>query len=240
MVATSFLPLSLLMLGLILYGLRLALARSAYDKKRQTRIFYTTAALLTGWLVLTGIVAQSGFFSQFDAIPPRLALVIVPPLISIGLLTFSKEFTRFLQVVPPSWLVGIQAFRIVVEILLWQLFLDQLLPVQMTFEGLNFDVLAGLTAPIIVYLCFVKGTWPRRVAIFWNIAGLLLLLNIVSIAILSTPVPFRVFMNEPANTLVATFPFVWLPAFLVPIAYSMHFFSLRQLGKAGATAEGSK
>ena len=96
-----------------------------------------------------------------------------------------------------------------------------------------FDVLAGLTAPVIVYLCFVKGTWSRRVAIYWNIAGLLLLLNIVSIAILSTPVPFRVFMNEPANTLVATFPFVWLPAFLVPIAYSMHFFSLRQLGRKG-------
>jgi hypothetical protein len=36
-------------------------------------------------------------------------------------------------------------------------------------------------------------------------------------------------MNEPANTLVAGFPYIVLPGILVPIAYSMHIFSLRQL-----------
>jgi hypothetical protein len=43
------------------------------------------------------------------------------------------------------------------------------------------------------------------------------------------PTPFRYFQNEPANTLVAKFPFILLPGILVPIAYSMHIFSLRQL-----------
>jgi hypothetical protein len=58
---------------------------------------------------------------------------------------------------------------------------------------------------------------------------MLLLLNILVIAVLSMPTPFRYFQNEPANTLVAKFPFVLLPGILVPIAYTMHIFSLRQL-----------
>ena len=230
MIAMLFLLLSLLMLGLVLYGLHLSLVRSGYEKNRQNRIFYTVMAILSGWLALTGVLAASGFYSRFDAVPPRLVFLIAPPLVSILLLTFSKGFTRFLPFVPPAWLIGIQTFRVAVELLLWALFLQNLLPVQMTFEGLNFDVLAGLTAPLFAYLCFVKGSWSRRVALIWNIAGLLLLANIVSVAILSVPGPLRAFMNEPANTLVTTFPYVWLPGFLVPVAYGMHFFSLRQLG----------
>jgi hypothetical protein len=37
-------------------------------------------------------------------------------------------------------------------------------------------------------------------------------------------------MNEPANLLVTKFPFILLPGMLVPLAYGLHFLSLRQLG----------
>jgi hypothetical protein len=56
-----------------------------------------------------------------------------------------------------------------------------------------------------------------------------ILLNIVIVAVLSTPVPFRVFMNEPANTVILSFPFVWLPTVVVPIAFLGHIASLRQI-----------
>jgi hypothetical protein len=55
------------------------------------------------------------------------------------------------------------------------------------------------------------------------------LLNIVITAILSTPSPWRVFMNEPANYVVTWFPISWLPGFLVPLAYYLHFISLKQM-----------
>jgi hypothetical protein len=47
--------------------------------------------------------------------------------------------------------------------------------------------------------------------------------------VLSMPTSLRYFMNEPSNTIVAQFPFILLPGVLVPIAYTMHIFSLRQL-----------
>ena len=49
------------------------------------------------------------------------------------------------------------------------------------------------------------------------------------IAVLSMPTSIRYFMNEPSNTLVGQFPFILLPGILVPIAYTMHIFSLRGL-----------
>jgi hypothetical protein len=105
---------------------------------------------------------------------------------------------------------------------------DRLLPVQMSFEGRNFDILSGLFAAPVGYYCFVKRSWPSWVVPVYNVAGLLLLINIVSIAVLSMPTPLRVFYNEPANTLIVKFPFIYLPGFLVPLAYTLHIFSLRQ------------
>lgn len=43
-------------------------------------------------------------------------------------------------------------------------------------------------------------------------------------------------MNEPSNVLLAQFPFILLPGVLVPLAYTLHIFSLRQLYIATNTA----
>jgi len=47
--------------------------------------------------------------------------------------------------------------------------------------------------------------------------------------VLSTPMPFRLFMNEPANTFVTHFPYVWLPGIHVWTALFLHVLLLRQL-----------
>lgn len=62
--------------------------------------------------------------------------------------------------------------------------------------------------------------------------GCALLATIVTVAFLSAPTPLRVFMNEPANTIVTTFPYVWLPAFLVQAALFGHVLVFRWLARA--------
>ena len=69
----------------------------------------------------------------------------------------------------------------------------------------------------------------RNLAITWNFIGLGLLLNVIVVAMLSFPTRFRYFMNEPSNEAITTFPFIFLPAILVTMAYTMHYFSLKQL-----------
>jgi hypothetical protein len=131
----------------------------------------------------------------------------------------------------------LQSCRVVVEVVLWLLFIGGEIPVQMTFEGLNWDILTGLTAPLVAYCCFQRRSWPWQVAFGWNIAGLVLVATIVTIAFLSAPLPIRFFFNEPANTIVTRFPMVWLPAFVVPLAYTAHLLSMRQLWRRKVSTE---
>ena len=139
----------------------------------------------------------------------------------------SRSLTDALRNTPVSWLIYLQTFRIVVELILLRGYKLGAVPVQMTFEGRNFDILLGLSAPLFGWLW--TRTRKRYVAIVWNCIGLLLLLNIVLVAVLSMPTSFRVFTDGPANTLLTQFPFIYLPAVLVPIAYTAHVLSLRQL-----------
>ena len=179
------------------------------------------------WLAFLAKISGMNFFHDWSGLPPRLMIAVLPPLIFAFALMISKKINGFIILVPQHWLIVIQSFRIVMEIILLMLFLEKIIPEQMTFEGKNFDVLVGITAPFIAYLAYRKKI-SKRFIIGWNIFGLILLANIVVIALLSTPVPFRVFMNEPANTVVAFFPFVWLPGFVVPVAYMMHFLSIKK------------
>lgn len=224
----SFVALSALCLLLIYLGLRkvLFLAGIGLVRRKRTLTFFVAGILI--WISLLTALSVSGFLQDFSVFPPRMLLVLLVPLVVVVGITFSRSFTQLVRFVPPHWLVFLQSFRVLVEILLWWLFLDKLLPIQMTFEGRNLDILTGLLAPI-AGLGMMKLTRYRKViGLLFNVIGLALLINIVTIAILSMPTPFRMFMNEPANTIVASFPIVFLPGLLVPIAYALHFFSLRQ------------
>jgi len=109
--------------------------------------------------------------------------------------------------------------------------------VQMSFEGRNFDVLSGLLAIPAGYYCFVKKSWPPVAVFVYNIGGLILLLNIVTISSLSLPTPLRVFHNQPDSSLITTFPFIYLPGVLVPLAYTLHILSIKQWMMARRLAE---
>jgi hypothetical protein len=229
----TFLPglfmllLTVICVALMTTGLLKALRKTNFSRRQQTRIVTVTIIVITAWMVLTGALASAGFFADFSALPPRMLLLIVVPLPIVLFIAFSKKFAVILKAVPPHWLIAMQAFRIVVELLLFRSFIAGLLPKQMTFEGGNFDILSGILA---IVVAFITARKQNRVLVqLYNIVGITLLLNILVIAVLSMPTPFRVFMNGPANTLVASFPFVYLPGVLVTIAYSLHIFSLRQL-----------
>ena len=99
----------------------------------------------------------------------------------------------------------------------------------MTFEGRNFDILSGLTAPLIYWLAFRGGKTNRPLLIVWNFFALGLLINIVTNAALSIPYQTQMLAFEQPNRAVLYFPFVWLPAVIVPIVLFCHLASLWQL-----------
>jgi hypothetical protein len=221
--------LTLICVVLILAGLNAALKRTGREKSRRQKIVFTAALFIAGWASLLVILSLKGFFSDFSKLPPRPALAILIPLPFVMLFAFSRKGTELLHAIPSQWLIRMQSFRIIVELLLLIAFLNNKLPVQMTFEGRNFDVVTGVLALPVGYLLARQKNYAPKLAIMFNVLGILLLLNILVIAVLSMPTPLRYFMNDPSNTLVAQFPFILLPGMLVPLAYTLHIFSLRQL-----------
>jgi hypothetical protein len=108
-------------------------------------------------------------------------------------------------------------------------------PVQMTYAGYNFDIVSGALAALVGIWAFVHRP-PTWVVLGFNSVGSLLLLNIVSIAVLSMPTPMRAFQNDPPNTFVAHLPFVWLPSLLVQAAWFGHLLIFRWLSQTREAA----
>jgi hypothetical protein len=213
---------------LLFRQLKSGIEKTSWNSQKKKSV---TSGIIIGFLLWMAIVSAwsaGGKMSDFSIFPFNFAPVLIIPMVTIVGFLFSKGLGEVLRNIAPENLIRLQVFRLFVEILLWMLFIESLVPVQMTFEGRNFDILAGVSAPIITLLLSQKKL-SNTVAIIWNLLCLGLLINIVSIALMSTPTPIRVFMNEPASTIVGQFPISWLPGFLVPLAYTLHFFSLKQL-----------
>jgi hypothetical protein len=193
--------------------------------------FKSLIIIITLWLSLQAAISLSGFYFLTTGTPPRFALSIVPPLILIISLVFTKAGKSFVEGLKSPALTLIHIVRIPVELTLYWLFLHQAVPEIMTFDGRNFDILCGITAPFIYYWGHVKNVLSRSVLLAWNIICLLLLINIVSTAILSAPFDFQKFAFDQPNIALVHFPFIWLPSFIVPVVLFAHIINIRRLMK---------
>jgi hypothetical protein len=189
----------------------------------------TVAAFSAMWLALTGMLAHRGFFLVTDALPPRIFLFFFPLLIFLVVLSLLPATGLLLERIEPGPLVAFQGFRLFMELILWGLVLAGTIHPRMSFEGANFDVLIGFSAPLVAYYAFRKKLLSERMVMVWNGIGILLLLNVVTMGALSMPGPLQVLKEPPVNTFVLKLPYVWLPTFVVPMAFLGHLFSIRQL-----------
>ena len=181
--------------------------------------------LLVGilWLVFTGVIAKTGVLSDFSSMPPKIVLLLVPTFVVTMILAFSKIGER-LSVLPLTFLVGYQAFRVPVELLIHRAVEEGVAPPQMTWNGINWDILSGITALLV--FPFVRRI-PQWGILIWNTVALCLLLWIVGVATLSFPSAFQ--RLEPDNIWVAHVPFVWLPTVAVTSALIGHLAVFRKL-----------
>lgn len=181
------------------------------------------------WLLVQGIISATGFYTDTTSLPPRMIVILLPPLLTILVLFASAKGRAFIDRFDMVWLNWLHVVRIPVELSLLLLFKEALVPELMTFEGINFDIFSGLSAPLIVYFGYRKKQWGKTILLTWNFICLALLFNIVYHGILSVPTPFQRFGFEQPNTGLTYFPFIFLPGFIVPAVLFAHLVSIRQL-----------
>ena len=199
-------PTSVLCFGLILIvvlGALLAAVQQAYQSFRTTAL----AALVLGlWLGALAALVASG---RLAALPlhglPVLFVMTLAISVGFGLSPFGG---RLAASIPLAALVGFQAFRLPLELVMHAWFVQGTIPETMTWSGQNWDVLTGIVA----LLCGpLAGRFPAA-ARFANIVGLALLLNVMRVAVLSSPLPFS-WKVEPPLQLAFHLPY----ALIVPI-----------------------
>lgn len=183
------------------------------------------------WLIIQSVLAYSGFYLNTDTIPPRIIFLVLPALLFILFLFNYKKGLEFIDQLDLRSLTLLHIVRIPVEFCLLWLFIAGTIPELMTFEGRNFDIIAGITAPIVFYLYFTKKSLSKQGLLIWNIVMLLFLLNIVVNAVLSTQSHIQQFAFEQPNVGILYFPFVWLPTTIVPLVLFSHFVAIRKLIK---------
>lgn len=204
-------------------------SNSEQTRKKSTPIFIG----LTIWLIFQAVLTlKNTYNSDTKSFPPKIMLIgIFPPILTILLLFLTKKGRQFIDSLPLKNLTYLNVVRIPVEIVLFWLFLNKAVPELMTFEGRNFDILAGITAPVVAYFGLTKQRVRRNGILLWNFICLGLLVNIVVNALFSTPSPIQKFAFDQPNIAILNFPFSWLPIFIVPVVLFGHLTSIRQLLK---------
>jgi hypothetical protein len=198
---------------------------------RRAGVGAAMAGAVALWLAIVFGLARVGVFRRFDALPPRVMVAAMA--CTAALVAFSRGAAgrRFVAAASLAGIAGLQCFRVPVEVALHALYTRELVPVQMTWSGRNFDVLVGLTAPFVA-LALHRGRIGLRALAAWHVASLAMLVNIVATAAMSFPGPLRRFHEGVSAAVVAEAPFVWLPAFLVPVAAASHLVSLLEIARS--------
>lgn len=196
----------------------------------KTEMAIITIILLSSWAVLQSILAYIGFYNDFVFLPPKLAAFgVIPGIIFIIILFLIQSSRNIITSFSLETLTWIHFVRLPVEIGLYYLCVYKLVSPIMTFEGRNFDIIMGITAPLIAYYGVQKQKLNTKIILAWNILGLILLINVVSHAILSMPYSFQIFSPEQPNIAVFYFPYVLLPTIIVPTVFFSHIAGIYKL-----------
>jgi hypothetical protein len=233
-VVLTFVVIPAVLVAILAWGVAEAWTATGASPGDARRASLITTAVAMVWMAASWQTASSGVLRNWDATPPPLMLFVGTVLILAGALAFGPAGSRLAAGVPLWALVAVQSFRFPLEVAMHAMYERGVMPVVMSYSGRNFDIITGFTA-LVVSALVAAGRGGRVLVFVWNLLGLALLINVMTVAILATP-RFRYFGDDSLNIWVTYPPFVWLPAVMVLAALAGHLV----IFKALSTSRNSK
>jgi hypothetical protein len=215
--------------GLIALGLWLGLESTDLAPRQRQATWLVFMVAFTLWAAVAWTAAINGAFRTGASPLPLLpAAILLPVIVGAPVLLLSKRVGQLLDAMPPTWLIGLQLYRIFGTqwLVYW---LSGMQPGLWALPAGTGDVLTGLFA-VPAALALAAGTAAgRKGAILWNVFGLADLAVAITLGMIMSPGPFQLIIPDGASMAVDTFPNVLTPAFVVPSSILLHALSLRQL-----------
>jgi hypothetical protein len=214
----------------VLFGVWAALGRALPSSRNRLGTWLGVAIPLVVWFVGTWIAAAQGAFQiRTQAGLPLIPLAVILP-VAVGLfaLTRSRGITAAVDAAPPSWLIGVQVYRLIGAnfVVLW---LFGAMPGVFAVPAGFGDAFVGLMALPVAWYVASGRPGGRAAAVAWNFLGIADLVNALTLGFLSAPSPLQLLAFDHPNRLVGTYPTVMTPAFAVPLSLILHGLSLWQL-----------
>ena len=172
------------------------------------------------WLLAIMLVVGSGSLEGDQRRVLFFAAAMNVVNIAIGL----SPTGRWLSLLPVPMLVAFQGFRLPLELVLHSWAAQEVVPATMTWTGRNWDIISGVIALVVAPFC------RRSKALAWlaNIIGLVLLVNVMRVALLSSPVSFG-WPVAPKLALIYHVPYVLIVPVCIGGALIGHFALTRAL-----------
>ncbi len=142
----GFMAMGIALATLLVIGVHFAGRRLGESPGTTRRWTMLTAIGAGAWLGVTWAAAETGHLSRLDLRPPPfLALPVAIAVLGV-LMAFTRFGTRLVDGLPLAALIGVQAFRFPLELLMHRAYSEGVMPYQMSYSGWNFDIVTGLTA----------------------------------------------------------------------------------------------
>jgi hypothetical protein len=181
---------------------------------------FSAVAGLAALLALSALASGSGVLEGSLGPVPGVTIFLLGSL-GIALAASLSPLGAAVARTTPLWaLVLFQAFRLPLELVLHAWAGAGTVPPQMTWSGENLDVITGLLAPVVALLAY-RGRALGAVVAF-DVAGAILLLNVLRVALLSTPGPLFSYTDDPPILLAFHFPTGWIVPVCVGGALAGH------------------
>jgi hypothetical protein len=205
----------------LIFAVAVLLAPVIFFKASHNSKFFLSMALV--WILILSFLSLSDRYTFTKSLLPIFPILTIPPTLLVIVLFFTRRGKEFIKRLNIKTLTILHFVRILVELGLFGLAAYNVIPKSLTFEGRNFDILIGLTAPAIYYFGFVKAKLSKSVMIVWNIVGLAFLFNVVFSTV------YTVLVLKQPNFALGYFPFFLLPSLIVPLVLFSHLASIRRL-----------
>jgi len=224
----AHIPLVFILTTLATYIIFIFAMLNSKDERVKKRANFIAVVMLL-WLIFQSTLSLNKWYMDRTSVPPHLAFPLITSIVVIVLLFILKRGKKLLDGLSLETLTWLHTVRIPVELCLLWLAMHKQVPFSMTFEGYNFDIAFGLTAPIMAILYFRKKKISRSILLGWNVLALISVVAVVIRAIGAVPSPIQAWDFAQPNYAVLHFPFIWLPAFVVPAVVLAHLVAFRQL-----------
>ena len=225
----------------ILFGLWRALSSTRISVRSRTVAWWSAAVFILAWLGAVWTFAARGTFASFSGGSPvgevTVLLVVLAGIVAVALTSVGRSgsMRSAIRTAPLSWLIGVQVYRILGFIFL-RLWSRGLLPGYFALPAGIGDILVGVTALPLALSIRSNSRLSRRLALAWNMFGILDLVNALTMGVTSI-------LAQPSTAVypLLIYPLAMVPMFGVPLALILHSLSIWQLRRRlTAGPEGSR